>query len=48
VQRDGWNKEEEEALVSAHNNLGTKWADIAKLIPGCTENAIKASLKCKN
>jgi hypothetical protein len=32
--RDGWNKEEEEVLVSAHNNLGNKWADIAKFIPG--------------
>jgi myb proto-oncogene protein len=31
--RDAWNKEEE-VLVSAHNNLGNKWADIAKFIPG--------------
>jgi hypothetical protein len=30
---DGWNKEEEEVLVSAHNNLGNKWADIAKFVP---------------
>ncbi|CAM6022858.1 unnamed protein product [Sphagnum balticum] len=33
IKCDSWNKEEEEVLVSAHNNLGNRWADIAKFIP---------------
>lgn len=28
-------------LIEAHQKLGNKWSDIAKLIPGRTENAVK-------
>lgn len=36
-----WSEEEELLLVELHKQLGNKWAEIAKRIPGRSENAIK-------
>ncbi|KAJ0228934.1 Transcription factor MYB119 [Hirschfeldia incana] len=41
IKKDGWNEEEERVLVETHRRIGNKWAEIAKLIPGRTENSIK-------
>lgn len=41
MQKDNWSEEEENLLIEAHQKLGNKWADIAKQIPGRTENSIK-------
>ncbi|CAD5331379.1 unnamed protein product [Arabidopsis thaliana] len=41
IKKDSWSEEEERLLVEAHTRIGNKWAEIAKLIQGRTENSIK-------
>lgn len=41
IKRDAWEDHEEQMLIDAHRRLGNKWADIAKMIPGRTENGVK-------
>jgi hypothetical protein len=41
INRGDWTAEEEEGLVAAHRSLGNKWAGIAAVLPGRTENSVK-------
>ncbi|CAA7039059.1 unnamed protein product [Microthlaspi erraticum] len=41
IKKNSWSEEEERVLVEAHTRIGNKWAEIAKLIQGRTENSIK-------
>mmetsp|Transcript_6125 Transcript_6125/g.7048 ORF Transcript_6125/g.7048 Transcript_6125/m.7048 type:complete len:641 (-) Transcript_6125:1264-3186(-) len=45
INKNLWTPEEDQLLIKSQSELGNRWAHIASLLPGRTENAVKTRFK---
>jgi hypothetical protein len=41
LKKSGWTAEEDRIVMDAIRKIGTRWSDIARLLPGRTDNSVK-------